>query len=444
LGHVSSTTRVRALVMVLVAWLALAAAVAQAAPDRAWSSPITVPGTAGVDLADLTDAVDSGGDVLVAWRQELGGGERGVVRAAFRSPGHAFVAPVRLSSPRDDASDVSVAFDRFGDAIVVWLQRGASSRVRAAIRSHGGRFGRPFTLSRRGGAGPPTLAFDGAGDAFVVWNVNGRHLHGVQLAIRPRGRQFGAPLTVSGGAGGAGPPRLAVDARGDALMVWRQCSNTLASCDGNGRPVLHAAWRPADGSVKAPVALSGDEVFPLIPAVAIGPTGNAVVVWQDQSTVEFSVATVGGAFSAPATLAANAGDPVIAMDGTGNAIAAWVLLDPEAADENANQRLQAAVLTAGATAFGTAQDVTADGSIGFPALAMSPRGDAVLTWNPGPIVAATGSPGQPFGPAENVAPPAAAFGATLAIAPSGEAAAVWGQEIKKTPRVKLATYRFGG
>jgi hypothetical protein len=267
LGGESSTTR--ALVLVLIAWLALSAGVAQAAPDPpVWSPPITVPGSVGTDLVDVTDAVDSGGDVLAAWQQEAGGGERDVVRAAFRSPGQPFATPVTLSSPRDASGSVSVAFDRFGDAMVVWIE-GAPRRVRAVIRPRGGRFGRPVTLSR-GIAGAASLAFDGAGDAFVLWSVNGRHLHGVQLAIRPHGGHFGAPHTLPGGVGGAGPPRLAVDARGDALLVWRQCNDTDFLCD-RGRPVLHAAWRPAAGPVKKPVVLSGTEAYPSEPAVAIGP-----------------------------------------------------------------------------------------------------------------------------------------------------------------------------
>jgi hypothetical protein len=426
--------------LVLVAWLALAVGAAQAAPDPAgWSAPITVPGSVSDDLGDVAGAVDSGGDVLAVWGQDARGDDHHVVRAAFRSPGEAFSAPVTVSSPRQDSGFVSAAFDRFGDAIVVWREAGTPSRVRAVVRPRGGRFGRPVTLSRR--AGTATLAFDGAGDAFVAWSVNGAHLHGVQLAIRPRGGRFGAPQTVSAGAGGAGPPRLAVNARGDALLVWRQCSNTVSFCDGNGRPVLHAAWRPAGGPVKSPVVLSGNEVYPLIPAVAIGPSGNAAVVWQNQGTVEFSVATAGGAFSPPATLAANAVDPVIAMDGAGNALVAWESFDPT---ETNQDRLQAAGLPAGATAFGTPQTLPGEAGSVSPALAMAPSGDAVLAWKPGPIVAAARTPGQPFGAPATVAPPSAAFGATLAIAPSGQAVAVWDQQIKKKHGIGLATYRFGG
>lgn len=75
----------------------------------------------------------------------------------------------------------------------------------------------------------------------------------------------------------------------------------------------------------------------------------------------------------------------------------------------------------------------------------------MLGWNTCPacadttVVAATRTPGQPFGAAATLSPPEqAGLGPTLAIAPSGEAVAVWGQEIKRTHRVGLATYRFGG
>jgi hypothetical protein len=64
------------------------------------------------------------------------------------------------------------------------------------------------------------------------------------------------------------------------------------------------------------------------PAVAIAPNGRAVAVWEGgpgtATTLQASVRPPGGQWSTAVTLATDYGQPVIGIDGSGNAIAAWV------------------------------------------------------------------------------------------------------------------------
>jgi hypothetical protein len=440
--------------MLIVAVAVLVGSVQAAASEASWSPPVTVPGSVGADPYP-TDAVDAKGDVLAAWeRHTLAGEAQNIVQVAFRGAGHRFAAPVTLSRRGDVAGAFTVAFDRFGNAIAAWDERGISrDTMRVAIRPRGGRFDTPITLSGTGDVhalNAPSVAFDAAGDAFVLWSVNGRAAHGVQLAVRPHGGHFGAPVTLSGGTGGASAPRLAVDARGDMLALWRQCTNRASGCD-EGRQLLEAAWRLPGGPVRAPVVISGSIRYPISPQVAIGGPGDAVVVWTGRFFAQYSVASPGGTFSAAATLADDVIEAQIAMDGAGNAIAAWVEQDP-AAPIGSDERVQAAVLPTGASSFAAAQNVSPEGGDATDTmLAMNPRGDAALAWsqcpaqpvgcNAAPLQAATRHPGQPFGAPVTLSPSAQP---ALAIGPSGQAVAVWDNEIKKVGRVDLATYRFTG
>jgi hypothetical protein len=445
----------RALACALFVTPALFAGVARAAPNLpAWSPPVEVVGSAGTDQQEAV-AVDGSGDVLVAWARFAGTHEtRHIVQFAFRRRGRVFGSPVTISTPHRYADDPAVAFDRFGNAIVVWHQFHHTDSVHAAIRPRGGRFGRPVTLASAGAPRYPAIAFDRAGDAFALWSVDAAGRHGVQLAIRRRGGRFGAPATLSAGKGDADSPRLAVDARGDVVAVWRQCNDDEFQCGDEGNWLIRATYRPAGGPAEAPVALSAPGRDGEDPAVAIGGTGDAVVLWDrfdnELNTVESSRRPADGTFSAVTTLAAPALDPQVAMDSAGDAIAAWL---KESGPDLEQAIVQSAVRLAGGNGFGAAQSVTGSENPANLALAMNPRGDAAAVWqhcSSGAdscprfsIHAATRLPHGTFGTPVTISPPTQdVFFPTLAIDPGGEAVAAWDHIRRQVGAVGLATYRF--
>jgi hypothetical protein len=116
-----------------------------------------------------------------------------------------------------------MAIDGRGDAIVTWLaQRGRTQFVESASRSANGRWTTRRTLARAPLIDETVdVGMDARGDAMVVWHEEALQGGGAAIwtRIRPAGRGWGTAQTIPGAHGG--PPSLAIDARGDALVTWQ-------------------------------------------------------------------------------------------------------------------------------------------------------------------------------------------------------------------------------
>jgi hypothetical protein len=121
-------------------------------------------------------------------------------------------------------------------------------------------------------------------------------------------------------------PSVAVDARGDALVVW---DAGMGSNPGHDR--VRAAWAPAGQPFGPPVVI-GDNFenssAPLMPKAALTPGGEAVVTWiiSDYS-VHWATRSPGGTWSADHTLTtpdqAAERDVKLALADDGSAVLAW-------------------------------------------------------------------------------------------------------------------------
>jgi hypothetical protein len=223
-------------------------------------------------------AMNARGDALVAWERDAARGC--LVEAAFRP------ANGRWSKPRvlRDAhvgcpADQHVAIDGRGDAIVVWLaQRGRTQFVESASRSANGRW-----TTRRILAEAPLIdetvdvGMDTRGDAMVVWHEEALKGGGsaIWARIRPAGRGWGTAQTIPGAHWG--PPSLAIDARGDALVTWQ---------DKRG---IDAAARPTGGSWQKPYTVSAQEhAGPGVEGdglAALDARGDAMATWQNDEGI---------------------------------------------------------------------------------------------------------------------------------------------------------------
>jgi hypothetical protein len=420
---------------------------------------VTLPGSTGTDQQQAV-AVDGSGDVMTAWAAFAGKNEsRHILQAQFRAHGKTFQQPVTLSTAKGYADDPGVAFDRFGDAIVVWHQFHGTDILYAAVRPRGGHFGASVPISRAGvAANNPQIAFDRAGDAFVLWNATertGSHRHLVQVAIRPVHGRFGAPVTVSAGTGGVDSPRLAVNDAGVAVAVWRRCNNDVFGCDNGGSYMVQAAIRPAGGTFGAPANLSTPGHDGENPQVAIDSAGSAVAVWDrsdgSNNIVESARRAPGSGFGSLIDLATGAQNPQVAMDEHGGTLVAWELEDADS--DNGGSTVQVASASDGG-AFGAPQNLTGVETEANLALSMNPAGDAVAAWqyctigqipcNHFVIQAAVRRPGSTFGPRAVISPASQdVFFPGLAINPDGDALAIWWRDKSDIGSGGVAEYQFG-
>ncbi len=295
---------------------------AAAAGVPTWSavSPIS---ESGADLMDT--AMGSNGDVAATWVGFVAG--KLTVQVATRPPSGSFSAPLDLSPPGNESSSASqVAEDAAGEATVVWnASVEKSNYIMEAATVAGGVPSAPAKLSAPGqNAVSPTVAVDERGDAIVAWTRSNGADEIVQASYRTAGGTFGAPVNISAAGGNAIMPRVAIDAAGNATVVWERYN-------GANEVVEEATRSVVTGSFAPKVALSNPAEGAIQPSVAVNTEGDTAVTWVRLGTSNVTQATVrpaGGKFSEPASLSVsdagcNASHPQVALDGRGDPTVVW-------------------------------------------------------------------------------------------------------------------------
>ncbi|HEX2772503.1 MAG TPA: hypothetical protein VHN18_08755 [Micromonosporaceae bacterium] len=167
------------------------------------------------------------------------------------------------------------------------------------------------------GQDSPTVAVDRQGDALLVWaacdGTKPYCYHQVQARIKPASGSMGAIKTLSPDGAVSAWPQVASDDDGDSAVVWEQEGWIV------GRRIS------ATGVVGPLLTLSPGRAMSA--AVAVEPTGRALVIWN---AVDGGSQTMGRYFgtngSLGPVLALSGGamdQPAIAMDRTGTAVAVW-------------------------------------------------------------------------------------------------------------------------
>ena len=244
------------------------------------------------------------------------------------------------------------------------------------LASAGGASAKPTWLAPRdlslpgGSAESPQVALDAAGNALVVWYRWSGQVSVVQAAEHRAGGTWGAPRNLSPPGSAAYYPQLAVNAAGDAVAVWVGSSET-------GANVVQAAARSGGGAWgRAEDLAAGND-----PRVALAPDGTAVAVWERfdgaTSVVQAAIRPPGWPWSAPRDLSAPgayAAYQQVALDHHGNAVAVWRRFD------GANWIVQAAAYPSGG-GWSAPQSLSAPGQDAeAPQVALDRYGNAIAVW----------------------------------------------------------------
>ena len=215
-------------------------------------------------------ASDGAGTIVAVWR-ELDDGAASV-RAAVRPAGGSWAPSQRISTPAAATESPKLAMDRLGNAIAVWQRSsGADSVVQAAIRPARGAWSAPQDLSSPGDVAFGASVAIRAGKVTAVWMVLRDRRTAVQSSARTIAGSWSVPQTVSGPVGNASTPVVAVDDQGGAVAAWRWSDGAFL--------VVQAAARPTGGVWSAPETLSGPGRSASQPLVAMDASGNAVAAW---------------------------------------------------------------------------------------------------------------------------------------------------------------------
>jgi hypothetical protein len=328
------------LVLLVLAHLAIPTSHASAAGwlPQTNVSP-AVPSAGPSDLMSLQDVgVDGQGNSVAAWIQSTIDGPR-IIKAATRPAGGTWSASVVVSNTAREPLGLEVVVNPDGDAAIAWIDYRASGarEVSAATRPAGGEWSGPVVVpSVEGETVQSDFAIDGQGIVTAIWAGEVGWEEGViATATLPVGGEWSEPVPLSDDSLAARSPQLAVDPEGNVTAVW--VLNTDNRVDDG---TIQSKTRPAGGewSTEA-VDVSGENGLASVPRVAVDAQGDATVVWQQQDIAAGSgfrhfvqtAQRVDGTWSDPLTLSREDGlgqNPELTVDSEGNATAVWSLTVP--------------------------------------------------------------------------------------------------------------------
>jgi hypothetical protein len=257
--------------------------------------------------------------------------------------------------------------DRVGDAIVVSPRQAPrhSGGIEVAMRSAGGAFSSPQMISGRENAFEPRVAMNARGDALVAWRVDSGRGCPVRAAFHRAGGGWSRPTTVSDlhAFCEGGNHRVAIDERGDAIVVW------FAQ---RGRPsFVEEATRDANGRWGTRRLLAKASTVER-PEVGMDARGDAIVAWWQGFHEWARVRPTGRRWLAAQLVASPGGLPAsLAVDARGDVLLAW----------RARRGITAAAKRFMQTGWQTS--VIASGrsaAVAHPTAAISASGDGVVAW----------------------------------------------------------------
>jgi uncharacterized membrane-anchored protein len=284
------------------------------------------------------------------------------------------------------ADSPQVAVDAMGNAFAVWCEwDGIRFNINAnRYSAQSGTWGTPQLMESDdvGNALDPQIAVDASGNAFVVWPQSGMAIFNFNANrySAQSGTWGTAQLIDSNNNGNAYGLQVAVDAMGNAFAVWNEWDGIRDNINANRYSVQSETWGTAQ------LIESDNAGDARVPQIAVDASGNAFAVWHQWDGTRYNInanrysmqsGTWGTAQLIESDNTGNASNPQVAVDAMGNAFAVWYQWDGIRYNINANR------YSAQSGTWGTAQLIESDntGNAYVPQVAVDASGNAFAVWN---------------------------------------------------------------
>ena len=223
-------------------------------------------------------AVAPNGDTAMTWIEFDGVNER--IYARTLSAAGVVGGLVPISAAGQDGHYSQVAINANSDAQLVWERfDGADNRIQTRSLSAAGVRGPVTTISDAGqDANFPQLSIDGAGNTFFAWQRFDGADDRAQISTLSAAGVFGMPVTISNPGEPAYHTQIGADAGGTAVVTYQRSDGANAR--------IRARRVNLAGAVTALRTLSDAGQSAYDPELAVNAAGDAAVVWERNDGVD--------------------------------------------------------------------------------------------------------------------------------------------------------------
>jgi len=294
-----------------------------------WLAPQIVGSPRGEEAHEPQLASDASGDAIVVSPLQVHGHGSTGIQVAVRRSGGAFSPAQTISLHPEDALDPCRHERAWRRDRRLGPQVGTGCQLRAAFRPAGGAWGAPRTVpdGHELCRGRHRVVIGERGNAIVAWVAMQGSTMLVETASRGVSGRWSAQRvigTASAAAEPPGVPQLGMDAHGDAIALWIDPALVLG-----GRRTMWARIRPA-GRGWGTLERIADVAYESSPSIAMDARGDAAVVWEDKRGIEEASHPASGGWQKPRTVSdrksaeiAFEAMPVLALDARGDGVVSW-------------------------------------------------------------------------------------------------------------------------
>lgn len=310
------------------------------------------------------------GNAVAVWKLNTNSGS--IIQFASLHPGSAVWSPaISLTVPEDVGGGPVVKVDSEGNALIVWsFFDGASYHIQAVKYLYATSNWISISDLIVYAAFEFDLAFDRKGNAVLVWEGRVGFKNVIQAATLSAGSYtWEQTADVSPSNTQSSFPKIGLDKWGNAIVVWSE-----------GVAFTHIASAKlvsgASSWISTTDPTSADRS--IAPDIAVDPAGNAVAIWyriinNSISQVEVSTLLAGSFTWTPPVILASSlliTDPKVVVDKYGNAVAIW----------SASGVLQNALLPFGKSWTSPVSITPGSIGVGGQQIAMTPCAFAVIAY----------------------------------------------------------------
>jgi hypothetical protein len=275
----------------------------------------------GQDALNARVTVASNGNALAIWNRSDGSHQ--VVQSASRAAGQAWGAPQVASVPDADAYHPQVAMGRTGDAVAVWSRSdGEHNVIQSATLPSGGSWSKAVDLSDPANVTlTPQVAVGGDGTAVAAWQRSDGDYSTIETSVLTRG-SWSTTRRLSIAGGNATNPRIAMDDAGNAVEAWRWNDGL--------HWIVASSFRPAGRDWQRVQQVSAPGISAASLQLAMNASGQAVVIWATRVGVFAAQLGGNGRWSTPREVdngddppSTASSSPSVAIDPAGDETALW-------------------------------------------------------------------------------------------------------------------------